>query len=99
MGNQQKVYGSHFTQQLDWVSVQSIKPYDSGGEKQDLIGRQNNITFNSMLVKQYNRTYITEITKPDVMKRTGIHAVLRMMTCTSPRKQRLLTVGESSETC
>lgn len=52
-----------------------------------------------MLVKQYNQTYITEITKPDVMKRTGIHAVLRMMTCTSPRKQRLLTVGESSETC
>jgi len=101
MGNQQKAYGSHdSTQQLDWVSVQSIKPYDSGGwGEQDLIGRQNNITFNSMLVKQYNRTYITEIIKPDVMKRTGIHAVIRMMTCTSPRKQRLLTVGESSETC
>uniref|UniRef100_A0A0A9FJ31 Uncharacterized protein n=1 Tax=Arundo donax TaxID=35708 RepID=A0A0A9FJ31_ARUDO len=29
------------------------------------------------------------------MKRKCVHAVLRLITCTSPRKQRLLTVGES----
>jgi hypothetical protein len=49
----------HSANRLDYCAIH--KDTTQGGE-QDLISRQNNISFNSMLVKQYNPTYITQIT-------------------------------------
>jgi hypothetical protein len=50
----------HSANRLDYCAIH--KDTTQGGGEQDLISRQNNISFNSMLVKQYNPTYITQIT-------------------------------------